>query len=318
LSHPDLVEQRILVTGGAGFLGSAVCRQLQELGCRHVTVPRSRDHDLRDPAQVERLFAHVRPQVVVHLAAVVGGIGANRKHPGRFFYDNATMGLHVIEQARRSGVERFVCVGTICSYPKAPPLPFRESDLWNGYPEETNAPYGLAKRMLLVQLQAYREEYGLKSAFVIPTNLYGPGDHADLETSHVIPALIRKCVEAKQRGDDSVAVWGSGSATREFLYVDDAAQAIVQAARCCDDPEPLNLGSGTEISIRALVERIAELVGFEGQLVWDTSKPDGQPRRLVDSGRARDVLGWSAQTPFEQGLAATVAWYQRLWGGPRP
>lgn len=303
-------DRRVLVSGGAGFLGRHVCDVLARAGARHVTVPRSRDSDLRDPAAVDLLYETLRPHVVIHLAATVGGIEANRRHPGRFFYDNAAIGLHLIEGARRFEVERFVCVGTICSYPKTPPVPFREEDLWNGYPEETNAPYGLAKRMALVQLQAYRAEYGLRSAFLIPTNLYGPGDHDDQVTSHVIPALIRKLLDAVENGHDCVTLWGTGSATRDFLYAADAAEAIVHAASFHDEPDPINLGSGAEVSIAALAERIAALVGYRGAIAWDASRPDGQPRRIVDSGRAARLLGWRARTPFEEGLARTVAAYR--------
>lgn len=305
-------DRRVLVTGGAGFLGRWVCDALARAGASNVTVPRSRDCDLRDPAAVEGLYETHRPHVVIHLAATVGGIEANRRHPGRFFYDNAAIGLHLIEGARRFEVERFVCVGTICSYPKTPPIPFREEDLWNGYPEETNAPYGLAKRMALVQLQAYRAEYQMRSAFLIPTNLYGPGDHDDLVTSHVIPALIRKLLEALESGHDTVTLWGSGAATRDFLYAADAAEAIVHAASFQDDPDPINLGSGIEVAIRELAERVAALVGYRGAIAWDASKPDGQPRRIVDSSRAARLLGWQARTPFDQGLARTVAAYRAL------
>lgn len=307
--------RRVLVTGGSGFLGRWVCEALAAEEGAEVTAPRSAQHDLRDAAAVERLFAQARPQVVIHLAAVVGGIGANRKSPGRFFHDNALMGIQVIEAARRHAVERFVCVGTVCSYPKTPPIPFREEDLWNGYPEETNAPYGLAKRMLLVQMQAYRDEYGTRGAFLIPTNLYGPGDHDDPETSHVIPGLIRRFIEARERGDGHIDVWGTGAATREFLYAADAAEAIVRAAAVCDDVDPINLGSGHEISIRDLVTRIAGLVGYAGEIRFDASRPDGQPRRCVDSSRAERILGWRARTSFDEGLAHTVDWFEKKLRG---
>lgn len=309
-THDYWMHRRVLVTGGAGFLGRHVCDALARAGASHVTVPRSRDTDLRDEATVQRVYETCRPHVVLHLAATVGGIEANRRHPGRFFYDNALLGLHLIEGARRFEVERFVCVGTICSYPKTPPVPFREDDLWNGYPEETNAPYGLAKRMALVQLQAYRAEYAMRSAFLIPTNLYGPGDHDDLERSHVIPALIRKFVHATENRIHTVTLWGTGAASRDFLYVTDAAEAIVHAAASCDDPEPINLGTGVEVPIRDLAERIATLVGYRGAIHWDTSKPDGQPRRIVDSSRAARLLGWQARVPFNEGLARTVAAYR--------
>lgn len=303
-------SKRVLVTGGSGFLGQWVCKALADAGATDVTAPRSAVHDLRDASAVDALFAQARPHVIIHLAAVVGGIGANRRHPGRFFHDNAIMGIHMIEAARRHAVDRFVCVGTVCSYPKTPPVPFREEDIWNGYPEETNAPYGLAKRMLLVQMQAYRDEYGMRGAFLLPTNLYGPGDHSDPETSHVIPGLIRKFSEARRQGAPFVPVWGTGAATREFLYVADAAEAIVTAAARCDDVEPINLGSGSEISIRDLAHRIAALTGYTGELRFDASQPDGQPRRLLDTRRAEQVLGWRARTSFDEGLARTVAWFE--------
>lgn len=303
-------SQRVVVTGGAGFLGSFVVEKLRERGAESVFVPRRQEYDLRDAAAIRRLYERTRPDVVIHLAAVVGGIGANRRHPGRFFYDNAVMGIQLIELARQFGVGKFVCVGTVCSYPKFTPVPFRETDLWAGYPEETNAPYGLAKKMLLVQLQAYRQEYGFSGIYLIPTNLYGPRDHFDLENSHVIPALIRKCVEAQERGEPKIVVWGTGRATREFLYVEDAAEAIVLAAERYDGPEPVNIGSGEEISIRALVDLIRDLTGYRGDVEWDTSKPDGQPRRRIDTTRAREWLGWEARTPLREGLRRTIEWYR--------
>jgi GDP-L-fucose synthase len=305
----DLTRKRIVVTGGAGFLGSWVVRRLQAEGCRAIVVPRSREFDLVREAAVERLYAEARPEVVIHLAARVGGIGANRENPGRFFYDNLMMGALLMEYARRHGVEKFVALGTVCCYPKHTPVPFREDDLWNGYPEETNAPYGMAKKMLLVQAQAYREQYGFRAIFLLPVNLYGPGDNFDPATSHVIPALIRKCAEARAAGRDEVVVWGTGRATREFLYVEDAAEAIVLAAARYDAPAPVNVGAGFEISIRELAERIAELTGFRGRLVWDASKPDGQPRRCLDTERAARAFGFRARTPFAEGLARTVRWY---------
>ena len=304
-------DRTVLVTGGAGFLGTHVVRQLQAHGCRAVIVPRSRDFDLRDQAAMIRLLDQTRPDLVMHLAAVVGGIGANRQHPGQFFYDNAIMGLQLIEQARRYGIAKVVVLGTVCAYPKFTPVPFREADLWNGYPEDTNAPYGLAKKMLLVQAQAYRQEYGLNAIYLVPVNLYGPGDNFDPETSHVIPALIRKCLEAVEGGQPDLVVWGTGQASREFLYVEDAAQAIVLAAEHYDDPEPVNLGSGQELSIKEVVEVIAELTGFQGRLVWDPTKPDGQPRRCLDTTRAAQAFGFRARTPVREGLQRTIDWYRQ-------
>jgi len=309
MSVAGLAGKRVVVTGGAGFLGTWVVRRLEALGCRDIFVPRSREFDLVEEAGVRRLYEVARPQVVIHLAARVGGIGANRENPGRFFYDNLMMGVLLMEYARRRGVEKFVAVGTVCCYPKHTPVPFREEDLWNGYPEETNAPYGLAKKMLLVQAQAYRQQYGFNAVFLIPVNLYGPGDSFDPDRSHVIPALIRKCVEARRAGQEEVVVWGSGKATREFLYVEDAATAIAQATARYDGPEPVNLGTGSEISIRELAERIADLTGFRGRLVWDGTKPDGQPRRCLDTTRAERAFGFRARTPFAEGLARTVEWY---------
>lgn len=304
-------ERRVIVTGGAGFLGSLVVQKLKDRGCAEIVVPRSREFDLREKNQVEHLMQHVQPDVVIHLAAVVGGIGANREHPGRFFYDNAMMGLNMIEAARLHGTRKFVCIGTICSYPKFTPVPFREEDYWNGYPEETNAPYGLAKKMLLVQLQSYRQEYGFNGIYLTPVNLYGPGDNFDLETSHVIPALIRKFVEAKRAGAPSVTAWGTGQATREFLYAEDAAEGILLATEKYDKPELVNLGAGQEIRILDLVELISGLVGFEGDVKWDESKPDGQPRRKLDASRALKEFGWSATMPFKEGLRRTIEWYLR-------
>jgi GDP-L-fucose synthase len=299
----------MLVTGGAGFLGSRVVEELQRLQPADVVVPRSAEYDLTQAEAIDRLLADARPDIVIHLAAVVGGIGANRAHPGRFFYENAVMGIELMERARRAGVDKFVAVGTVCAYPKFTPTPFSEDDLWDGYPEETNAPYGLAKKMLLVQAQAYRQEYGFDAIYLLPVNLYGPGDNFDLETSHVIPAMIRKFAEAKERGEPSVSLWGTGSATREFLYVDDAARGIVLATERYDEPDPVNLGSGEEISIRELAETIAELVGFEGDLVWDTTKPDGQPRRLLDTSRAKERFGFVAAVPLREGLRRTIDGY---------
>ncbi len=302
-------DKRVVVTGGAGFLGQFVVQKLRERRCQEIFVPRSADYNLCEKEDVIRLFEKMRPHLVIHLAAVVGGIGANRMYPGRFFHDNAVMGIQMIECARRYGLEKFICLGTVCSYPKFTPVPFKEEDLWNGYPEETNAPYGLAKKMLLVQLDAYRQEYGFNGIYLIPVNLYGPGDNFDLESSHVIPALIRKCVEAKQAQAPRLAVWGTGKATREFLYVEDAAEVIVLAAEKYDRPEPMNLGSGQEISIGDLAELICTMVGYSGKLDWDSSKPDGQPRRCLNTSRAREALGWQARVPLRQGLQHTIEWY---------
>jgi len=309
--------KRVVVTGGAGFLGSCVVDALARRGCPPPVVPRSREHDLRKEADIVRMLEAARPEIVIHLAAVVGGIGANRENPGRFFYDNLMMGAQLIERARLAGVGKFVAVGTVCSYPKFAPVPFREENLWDGYPEETNAPYGLAKKMLLVQSQAYRQQYGFNSIFLLPVNLYGPGDNFDPKSSHVIPALIKKCLDAADAGSDEVVVWGTGSATREFLYVEDAAEAIVLAAERYDGAEPVNVGAGQEISIRDLVGLIAKLTGFGGRIVWDASKPDGQPRRMLDTSRAATYFGFVAKTPFEEGLRRTVEWYRGQVGSKR-
>ncbi|MEX0874598.1 MAG: GDP-L-fucose synthase [Actinomycetota bacterium] len=306
----DLSLTRVLVTGGSGFLGSRMVDRLRTEGTKEIIAPRSSEADLRQPGVVRDLLDQTRPDAVIHLAAVVGGIGANMAAPGRFFYENAVMGIHLIEESRLAGVEKFVCAGTVCAYPKFVPVPFREEDLWDGYPEETNAPYGLAKKMLLVQLQSYRDEYGFNGIYLLPVNLYGPGDNIDPLTSHVIPALIRKCVEAVERGDDEIVCWGTGNASREFLYVDDAATGIVAALRSYDGAEPVNLGSGQEITIRDLVAKIAEIAGFEGRIEWDSSKPDGQPRRSLDTSRAEREFGFRASTSFDQGLRATVEWYK--------
>ncbi|HUG71385.1 MAG TPA: GDP-mannose 4,6-dehydratase [Pirellulaceae bacterium] len=312
-----LLGKRILVTGGAGFLGIQVCRQLNEFAPAEVIVPRSAKHDLREPAVVRELLRSKQPQVIVHLAAVVGGIGANRENPGRYFYENAVMAIHLMEEARRAGVEKFVSVGTICSYPKHTPVPFQEDELWNGYPEETNAPYGLAKKMMLVQGQAYRQQYGFNAITLLPVNLYGPGDNFDPQTSHVIPALIKKAIEARDSGADYIDVWGSGSASREFLFVRDAARAIALATEHYNDPAPVNLGSGTEITIRTLVEMICDLCAFTGEIRWDATKPDGQPRRCLDTSRAKAAFGFEASTSFRDGLCETITWYEREQGGAR-
>ena len=311
----SLSSKRILITGGAGFLGGNLVDALRRLGCKHLLVFRSSEYDLRNPAETARLFNDTRPQVVIHLAAVVGGIGANRASPGRFFYDNLMMGVEVIEQARLHKVEKVVAIGTVCAYPKFTPVPFREEDLWNGYPEETNAPYGIAKKMLLVQAQAYRQQYGLNSIYLLPVNLYGPGDSFDPEKSHVIPALIKKCFDAIHSGADHIDVWGTGAASREFLYVEDCARAIVLATQHYDKPEPINLGAGREISIRELVELIGELSGFRGEIRWDPNKPDGQPRRCLDVSKAEREFGFRAQTDFRAGLRKTIEWYRERVAG---
>jgi GDP-L-fucose synthase len=303
-------NRRVMVTGGGGFLGSVVVRRLQEARIRDVFVPRSRDYDLRTDDGIDRALAASHPDLVIHLAAVVGGIGANRENPGRFFYENAVMGIELMERSRLTGVEKFVQIGTVCSYPKFTPVPFHEDDLWNGYPEETNAPYGLAKKMLLVQGQAYRQQFGFDVIHLIPVNLYGPGDNFDPASSHVIPALIKKCIDAREAGDDHIEVWGTGSASREFLYVEDAAEGIVLAAERYDGAEPVNLGVGREITIRDLVELIARLTRFGGEIRWDPTKPDGQPRRALDTTRARERFGFVASTGFEDGLRRTIDWYE--------
>lgn len=306
----ELANKRFCVTGGAGFLGRVVCAELNERGVADVFVPRSSEYDLTRADGVGRLFDKARPDVVIHLAAEVGGIGANQRHPGRFFYSNMAMGLHMIEEARLRGIEKFVQVATVCAYPKHCDVPFREQDLWNGYPEETNAPYGVAKRALGVMLEAYRAQYGFNGIFLIPVNLYGPGDNFEPETSHVIPALIRKFCAAVDKGRDTVTCWGSGGASREFLYVDDAAEAIVKAAEVLDSSEPLNLGTGREITISDLAALIARLCGFDGRIEWDATRPDGQPRRQLDTTRAADALGWRAATNLEEGLQQTVEWWR--------
>lgn len=303
-------DKRVVVTGGGGFLGSFVTEQLRGRGCRTVVAPRSREYDLRDTEAITRLYRETRPHVVLHLAGVVGGIGANRANPGRFFYDNAIMGIQLMEYARQFEVGKFVAVGTICAYPKFTPVPFREQDLWDGYPEETNAPYGLAKKMLLVQAQAYRQQYGFNAIYLLPVNLYGPRDNFDPDTSHVIPSLIRKCVEAREKGEREIILWGDGTPTREFLYVEDAAEGILLAAERYDGAEPVNLGTGEEIAIGDLARMMASATGFAGSIRWDTTKPNGQPRRCLDVERAATAFGFRAAHRLETGLPKTVAWFE--------
>ncbi len=303
-------DKRVVVTGGAGFLGGYVIDRLKRRGCQNILIPHIEDYDLVKEADIIRMYDDMKPDVVIHLAAVVGGIGANLEHPGEFFYKNLMIGVQLIEQGRLFGLEKFVAIGTICAYPKFTPVPFKEEDLWIGYPEETNAPYGLAKKMLLVQSQAYRQEYGFNSIFLLPVNLYGPNDNFDPSSSHVIPALIKKCVDAIDAGDDYIQCWGTGSASREFIYADDAAEGIVLATEKYDGPEPINIGAGFEISIKDLVEKIVALTGFKGGIRWDSSKPDGQPRRMLDVSRAKELVGFEAKTDFDTGLRATINWYR--------
>jgi GDP-L-fucose synthase len=303
-------EKRICVTGGAGFLGTYLIEDLRQRGAQNIFIPTIEEYDLVDLQAIQRMLKDSNPDVIIHLAAHVGGIGANREHPAEFFYDNLMMGVQLMHQAYEHDVEKFVAIGTVCAYPKFTPVPFREDDLWMGYPEETNAPYGLAKKMLLVQSQAYREQYGFNSIFLLPVNLYGPGDNFNPRSSHVIPALIRKCVEARDAGEDHIVVWGDGSPTREFIYVRDAARGIALATERYNESEPVNVGSGFEISIKDLVEKIAHMTGFEGELVWDTSKPNGQPRRALDTTRGKEKFGFEAHTDFDEGLQATIDWYE--------
>jgi GDP-L-fucose synthase len=310
-------DKRVIVTGGAGFLGSFVIAKLEERGATDIFVPHIEDYDLTDRDSIKRLFDDTlvdgfdaKNMVIIHLAANVGGIGANREHPAEFFYDNLIMGVELMHRAWKRGAGKFVAIGTVCAYPKFTPVPFKEEDLWIGYPEETNAPYGLAKKMMLVQAQAYRQQYGFNAIYLLPVNLYGPCDNFNLETSHVIPALIRKAIEAQERGDKELVAWGDGSPTREFLYVEDAADGIVTAAEKYNGPEPVNLGSGYEISIKDLTEMVIRLTGFGGKLVWDTSKPNGQPRRGLDVTRAKEYFGWQAQVPFEEGMRRTIKWFK--------
>ena len=303
-------SRRVLLTGGGGFLGRFLRQRIEKEQPAAFFAPRKSELDLLDAGAVRAWLAEHRPNLIIHGAAVVGGIGANRAHPGRFFYENAVMGIHLIEEARLAGVEKFVCLGTICAYPKFTPVPFREDQLWNGYPEETNAPYGIAKKALLVQLQSYREEYSFNGIFLLPVNLYGPQDNFDLQTSHVIPAMIRKFVEANERGESSVTLWGDGSPTREFLYVEDAADGIVRATEAYDGADPINLGRGEEIPIRNLASMIAEKTGFRGEIVWDTSEPNGQPRRMLDVSRAAELFGFRAGTSMDEGLTKTIAWFR--------
>lgn len=304
-------KRRVCVTGGAGFLGSYVLEKLHERGAKDIFVPHIEDYDLVQPIVVKRMLADARPDIIIHLAANVGGIGANRARPAEFFYDNLVMGVHLMHESWKQGVEKFVAIGTVCAYPKFTPVPFREEELWSGYPEETNAPYGLAKKMMLVQSQAYRQQYSFNSIFLIPVNLYGPRDNFDLETSHVIPALIRKCLEAQERGEREVVVWGDGTPTREFLFAGDAAEGILLAAEHYNSSEPVNLGSGFEIRIKDLAELIAKLTGFEGELVWDTTKPNGQPRRALDVSKAEELFGFQARMVLEEGLRLTIEWYRQ-------
>ncbi len=325
----NLCNKRIVVTGGAGFLGKHLVVKLKERGCKDIFIPLIEDYDLVNLEAVKRLYFDAKPDIVIHLAAKVGGIGANRENPGKFFYDNLMMGVQMMEAGRQAGIEKFVALGTVCAYPKFTPVPFKEENLWNGYPEETNAPYGLAKKMLLVQSQAYRQQYGFNSIFLLPVNLYGPGDNFDPASSHVIPALIRKCIDAQKKGLSlkglkglspegtvpDLVVWGTGKPTREFLYVEDAAEAIILATEKYDKPEPINIGAGFEISIKDLVKLIVKLTGFKGKIIWDKTKPDGQPRRCLDTKKAFKEFNFKAKTPFEEGLKKTIKWYTNYING---
>ncbi len=304
-------DKRVVVTGGAGFLGSYVIEGLRRRGCKNILVPKIEEYDLVKMDNIIRMYGDMKPDIVIHLAAVVGGIGANREHPGEFFYKNLMMGVQLIEQGRLHNIEKFVAIGTICAYPKFTPVPFREDELWNGYPEETNAPYGLAKKMLLVQSQAYRAEYGFNSIFLLPVNLYGPGDNFNPASSHVIPALIKKCFDAIESGADHIECWGTGNVSREFIYAADAAEGILLATEHYNGDEAVNIGAGFEITIKELAEKIVKLTGFEGELRWDPSKPDGQPRRRLDVSRAKKLFGFEAKMPFEEGLKATIEWYKQ-------
>jgi GDP-L-fucose synthase len=304
-------KRRIVVTGGAGFLGRYVVEGLKKRGCKNIFVPLIEEYDLVQPGDIKRMYDTMKPDIVIHLAAIVGGIGANREHPGKFFYDNLMMGVQLIEQGRLRGIEKFVAIGTVCAYPKFTPVPFKEDDIWNGYPEETNAPYGLAKKMLLVQSQAYRAEYGFNSIFLLPVNLYGPGDNFNPQSSHVIPALMKKCVDAVRAGDDYIECWGTGSVSREFIYAADAAEGILLATEFYNGSEPVNIGAGFEITIKDLVEKVVRLTGFKGRIRWDSSKPDGQPRRYLDTSKAKKLFGFEAKTDFDTGLEQTIEWYKK-------